>query len=139
MGREHPRRNVKLIKQHLSRCMTFCYIAKAAMLNNAHINQSTDLSKLPSKKEENRRLPCVYEELPNHLSSYGLKTPWWIESTETSGDQFLVFRRILKSGLKVFLEKWKVKRRNKAEVLVHRTQIIEHLIMIENKSLFHKH
>lgn len=45
------------------------------MLNNAHINQSTDLSKLPSKKKEIRGLPCVYEELPNHLSSYGLKAP----------------------------------------------------------------
>ncbi len=45
------------------------------MLNNAHINQSTDLSNLPSNKKENRGFPSVYEELPNHLPSYGLKTP----------------------------------------------------------------
>ncbi len=74
-GERASRLNVKLIKQHLSRCMTFCYTTKAAMLNNAHINQSTDLSNLPSNKKENRGFPSVYEELPNHLPSYGLKTP----------------------------------------------------------------
>jgi hypothetical protein len=60
-GERASTQNVKLIKQHLSRCMTFCYTTKAAMLNNAHINQSTDLSKLPFQEERKPRFTlCLW-------------------------------------------------------------------------------